>query len=377
MATLKFWTSSKLTVWALAFGVLLISRADQLGPTPRSMTDPAAHAPSLAPQLVSDRYEIPFEQRRTLRTQMSNDALAELLPKLAGATIRVVGRPDDDATNAIPLSRKRAINLKNYLVRHGANAESISWETDTSSNTRRPDGGFPSDVYISYGPEKDDSNKQVTLNNSGPATPKVPAPQPSDLSTQAARNYSTDFGGDSGGGQGSKSLNDPAPSQRIEANASGASVGRDATGAGSGRQTQAVLQEAAAQPPVPNTEVFPTQSASVQPRVQPTTPVLLTAATATPAANVREIQTPSGVKKDQPMEIITGVAIDEQLRKFASRSGWELIWVAPDFLVDRAITLPSDFEAGLTSFLRSANASGTRLRATLYRGNKTVRIEEF
>lgn len=76
-------------------------------------------------------------------------------------------------------------------------------------------------------------------------------------------------------------------------------------------------------------------------------------------------------------EIEKGKRVDEQLRSYGKRSGWDLVWQAPDFVLDQNMTIPGDFESSVLFFLRGANESGARLRAVFYRGNKTVRVTEF
>lgn len=72
-----------------------------------------------------------------------------------------------------------------------------------------------------------------------------------------------------------------------------------------------------------------------------------------------------------------GKRVDEQLTAYGRRDGWTLVWQAPDYVLDQPMTLQGDFEASVVSFLRGANEAGIRLRATFYRGNKTVRVTEF
>lgn len=89
--------------------------------------------------------------------------------------------------------------------------------------------------------------------------------------------------------------------------------------------------------------------------------------------------TPSAVvpSVDTSFEIKKGVRIDTQLAEYARRHGWELIWQAPEFVFEQNKVLPGDFEAALTFFLNGVNETGEHLRATFYRGNKTVRVTEF
>lgn len=78
-----------------------------------------------------------------------------------------------------------------------------------------------------------------------------------------------------------------------------------------------------------------------------------------------------------PMEIVKGKRVDEQLRELGKRAGWNLIWQAPEYVLDQNMTLPGGFEESVTTLLKGANEAGSRLQAVFYRGNKTVRISEF
>lgn len=76
-------------------------------------------------------------------------------------------------------------------------------------------------------------------------------------------------------------------------------------------------------------------------------------------------------------EIKKGKRVDEQLRAYGSRSGWDLVWQAPEYVLDQNMTIQGDFESSVLFFLNGANEAGARLRAVFYRGNKTVRVTEF
>lgn len=76
-------------------------------------------------------------------------------------------------------------------------------------------------------------------------------------------------------------------------------------------------------------------------------------------------------------ELVRGKRVDEQLRDFGKRSGWDLIWQAPDFVLDQNMVIQGDFEPAVLFFLKGTNEAGSRLRAVFYRGNKTVRVTEF
>ncbi|MFC6281226.1 TcpQ domain-containing protein [Polaromonas aquatica] len=75
--------------------------------------------------------------------------------------------------------------------------------------------------------------------------------------------------------------------------------------------------------------------------------------------------------------LMAGKQISVQLQIMANESGWQLIWEAADFNVEQKVAVSSDFVKALTTVIESANLSGSRLKATFYKGNKTVRVMEF
>lgn len=75
--------------------------------------------------------------------------------------------------------------------------------------------------------------------------------------------------------------------------------------------------------------------------------------------------------------LAAGKAISTQLQQLGSASGWQLIWEAADFNVEQKVAVSSDFVKAITTIIESANLSGTRLKATFYKGNNIVRITEF
>lgn len=76
-------------------------------------------------------------------------------------------------------------------------------------------------------------------------------------------------------------------------------------------------------------------------------------------------------------ELVKGKRVDDQLRAFGKRSGWDLDWHAPEYVLDRNMVIQGDFEQAVLFFLKGTNEAGSRLRAVFYRGNKTVRVLEF
>jgi Toxin co-regulated pilus biosynthesis protein Q len=77
-------------------------------------------------------------------------------------------------------------------------------------------------------------------------------------------------------------------------------------------------------------------------------------------------------------ELVKDKRVDDQLRAYAKRSGWDhFIWQAPEYVLDQNMLIPGEFEASIAFFLKGANEAGSHLRAVFYRGNKTIRITEF
>jgi hypothetical protein len=280
-----------------------------------------------------------------------------------------VGRADEDPTSAPFLARKRAINVRNYLVRGGVPPTSISVETDTSPNVRLADGGFASDVYVEREAVEVASNQSVLL--SGP--PSIAEPVDEHKFVAAAAQA-----------RGSEAMDilfatqitphthepEPEPSQAWP-------VTPQVTQVPQALQVPKVPQAPAllAAPLVAVPRAAVVSQAPAPAAVAPVVPVVK--ANIGVDTGTKEAETPPKALVRPPFEITTGVPIAEQFRKFASKTDWTVIWAAPDFVVDRALVLPPDFEVALTSFLQSANASGARLRATVYRGNRTVRVEEY
>jgi len=356
MRNLKFQKSAALAAGIMCTSIGINSYADEIAE--------ASSAPVTSATLaLVDHYRVPYEPRRTLRTQMSNQALADLLSKVQGAKVRIVGRADEDPASAPSLARKRAINVRNYLVRGGVPATSISVETDTSPNARLADGGFASDVYVEREAVEVASSQSVLL--SGPPSTAEPVDKPKFVAAAAQA-------------RGSEAMNmlfaaqiTPPRSEPESEPSQAWPVAPQVIQVSQVPQAPSLL--AAPLVAVPRVAVVPQAAA----------PAAVAAVVPVVKANMRvdtgtkEAETPPKALVWPHFEITTGVPIDEQFRKFASKTDWTVIWAAPDFVVDRALVLPPDFEVALTSFLQSANASGARLRATVYRGNRTVRVEEY
>jgi len=77
------------------------------------------------------------------------------------------------------------------------------------------------------------------------------------------------------------------------------------------------------------------------------------------------------------LELRKGKPVAEQLQAYGKRAGWDVVWEAPDYAVERDLTINGDFETALVEFLKGANEAGVNVRAVFYRGNKVVRVTEF
>ena len=119
-------------------------------------------------------------------------------------------------------------------------------------------------------------------------------------------------------------------------------------------------------------------SATAQQGVKTVDAPYVPAASGTAAIPVKSAPAVDDVIGANPFTSLTaGKAISSQLQQLARENGWQLIWEATDFNVEQKVTVSSDFVKAITTVIESANLSGSRLKATFYKGNKTVRVMEF
>jgi hypothetical protein len=85
---------------------------------------------------------------------------------------------------------------------------------------------------------------------------------------------------------------------------------------------------------------------------------------------------PARPEEDVELVLHKGRPVHDELRAWAQRHGWDLVWEAPSYVVERDLVLFGGFEAAVEAFLKGANEAGTRMRAVFYRGNRTVRVSE-
>jgi hypothetical protein len=119
-------------------------------------------------------------------------------------------------------------------------------------------------------------------------------------------------------------------------------------------------------------------SANAQQGVKTIDAPYVPAASGTDAIPVKNAQAVDDVIGANPFTSLSaGKAISSQLQQLAKESGWQLIWEAADFNVEQKVTVSSDFVKAIATVIESANLSGSRLQATFYKGNRTVRVMEF
>lgn len=83
------------------------------------------------------------------------------------------------------------------------------------------------------------------------------------------------------------------------------------------------------------------------------------------------------VKAPALLTLLPGKTVASQLQELVESSGWQLAWDAAEFSVDQKVTVTAELNKAVTELVEAANAGGTRIKATFYRGNKVVRISEY
>lgn len=112
---------------------------------------PSASVQARKSSQAQERFEIPFPRERGGLTHSARTGLDMLVPRLTTGTVRIVGRPDAvyaGSPNAATLASARANSLRDYLVRRGIPAESITVEIDTTPNPQANGSMYPSDLYL-------------------------------------------------------------------------------------------------------------------------------------------------------------------------------------------------------------------------------------
>ncbi len=69
-----------------------------------------------------------------------------------------------------------------------------------------------------------------------------------------------------------------------------------------------------------------------------------------------------------------GEKLSEALRRWGERSGWRIVWQAPELQARLDASLTGTFEHAVTELVRSLDENGARLRPIFYGGNRVLRI---
>ncbi|TES96142.1 hypothetical protein E3D46_44575 [Burkholderia cepacia] len=80
---------------------------------------------------------------------------------------------------------------------------------------------------------------------------------------------------------------------------------------------------------------------------------------------------------DNAYRLAAGMSLQTQLREWAQKSGWNVIWNLPrDWIVPGDATYGPDFQAAATRVVQDLAAAGIDVRADLYTGNRTLVVHE-
>ncbi|MCW3632875.1 toxin co-regulated pilus biosynthesis Q family protein [Burkholderia cenocepacia] len=80
---------------------------------------------------------------------------------------------------------------------------------------------------------------------------------------------------------------------------------------------------------------------------------------------------------DNAYRLAAGMSLQTQLREWAQKSGWNVIWNLPrDWIVPGDAAYGPDFQAAATHVIQELAAAGVDVRADLYSGNRTLVVHE-
>ncbi len=105
----------------------------------------------------------------------------------------------------------------------------------------------------------------------------------------------------------------------------------------------------------------------------PVAAAVLQTATVTPAAPIPPAA-PESAPAPASVVLKAGLSLSSHLQRLAGPVGWQVIWEAPDFLVEQSVTLSGDFFQVTAAIVDSIQATGTPVKATFYKGNQILRI---
>lgn len=80
---------------------------------------------------------------------------------------------------------------------------------------------------------------------------------------------------------------------------------------------------------------------------------------------------------DNAYRLAAGMSLQTQLREWAQKSGWNVIWNLPrDWIVPGDAAYGPDFQAAATRVVQDLAAAGIDVRADLFTGNRTLVVHE-
>ncbi|MCA8325921.1 MULTISPECIES: toxin co-regulated pilus biosynthesis Q family protein [Burkholderia] len=80
---------------------------------------------------------------------------------------------------------------------------------------------------------------------------------------------------------------------------------------------------------------------------------------------------------DNAYRLAAGMSLQTQLREWAQKSGWNVIWNLPrDWIVPGDSAYGPDFQTAATRVVQDLAAAGIDVRADLYTGNRTLVVHE-
>ena len=104
----------------------------------------ARRAPSSPPP--TEKHAVLFQRGRSPLIPAGRAALAALIPQIGDGVVRIVGHTDGRRYATIP--RKRANNMRDYLIRHGVSPSKIIVEINNTPNSSSDGVLYASEVYI-------------------------------------------------------------------------------------------------------------------------------------------------------------------------------------------------------------------------------------
>ncbi|VVE13983.1 MULTISPECIES: toxin co-regulated pilus biosynthesis Q family protein [Pandoraea] len=84
----------------------------------------------------------------------------------------------------------------------------------------------------------------------------------------------------------------------------------------------------------------------------------------------------SATKPADTWTIREGFPIGEEIKDWAKRAGWRVVWQMPrDVIAAAATSFTGDFPSAVTDVVKTLAANGALIRAKIFDGNRTVLIQ--